>query len=231
MRALRRDSATLLLLGAEDEVSAGWFERFADDGPVPTVVRDLLHEVLVAASTSATPPRLRDTAYAVGVLRAVQGRTSVSLVEDVLSLRPHLWSYLAARPETQGDVGALLVAHQRLADVIDLVLRCAVDAFVEESQRALTAQATRDPLTGLLNRAAFEEALHHEVAASDRQAPPALLLMDLDGFKQVNGSADHLAGDIVLVEVARLLSASCRRDEQACRLGGDAFALLQPRPD
>src|SRR5439155_2857310 len=90
-------------------------------------------------------------------------------------------------------------------------------------------RATRDPLTGLPNRAALTEALEHEVRATPRTSPPALLLIDLDGFKGVNDTDGHLAGDAVLVAVADLLRAQVRDGDLATRLGGDEFAVLLPR--
>jgi len=78
--------------------------------------------------------------------------------------------------------------HQRSTEIVDGALRAAVESFVTESHRVLSRKATRDPLTGLLNRAAFDEALSRELAA--RAQAPTVLLVDLDGFKQVN---DHLA--------------------------------------
>jgi diguanylate cyclase (GGDEF)-like protein len=228
----RRSSGSDLRRFVAGEVSATWCRRFAEQGPVPRLVEDLLERVLDALdddAPAAAETRLEHAAYAVGVLRAQQGTHTVGLVEDVLALRPLLGEAVAALPGAAGDAGLHLLLHVRLTRVLDVVLRCAVHAYVEESQQVLRGRATRDPLTGLLNRAAFEEHLQHEVAASGREAPPSLLLVDLDGFKQVNDTLGHLAGDEVLVQVSRQLEGAVRRGDVVARLGGDEFAVLMPR--
>ena len=230
MTFLRRRRAADSLLADEQVLADRWCPRFASGGQVPVLARDLLHAVLVATDgPGGEDPALVEAAHGLGTLRAQQGNDTGSLVEDVLALRALLWSALAVRPDLEADLALLLLAQSRLADVLDAVLRATVAAYVDETQRVLRTRATRDPLTGLLNRAAFEEALHHEVAAADRDTPPTLLLIDLDGFKQVNDTLGHLAGDDVLVRVSRLLEAGVRRSDVVARLGGDEFAVLLPR--
>ena len=92
-------------------------------------------------------------------------------------------------------------------------------------ERELRAAAFTDPLTGLGNRAHF--------TARSRSAGPdaSVVLLDLDGFKSVNDTLGHAAGDRVLVEVADRLRAVCREDDLVARLGGDEFVvLLAPAP-
>jgi len=88
----------------------------------------------------------------------------------------------------------------------------------------LRARATIDPLTGLLNRTGFTEALEEHLATSDR--PAAVLLFDLDRFKQVNDAYGHSVGDAVLVSVAEALGRTVRTGDVAARFGGDEFAVL-----
>jgi diguanylate cyclase (GGDEF)-like protein/PAS domain S-box-containing protein len=90
----------------------------------------------------------------------------------------------------------------------------------------LRRQALTDPLTGLLNRAAFNERLVAATASIDPGAPPAVLFVDIDDFKDVNDSLGHAAGDDLLVTVAARLSADVRADDVVARLGGDEFAVL-----
>jgi diguanylate cyclase (GGDEF)-like protein len=93
----------------------------------------------------------------------------------------------------------------------------------------LRAQATLDPLTGIGNRRAYEERLAAATAHAERQNEPlSLVLIDLDGFKQLNDSHGHPAGDAELQAVARLLVTRARRQDEVFRLGGDEFALLLP---
>jgi diguanylate cyclase (GGDEF)-like protein len=90
----------------------------------------------------------------------------------------------------------------------------------------LRSGALSDPLTGLPNRRALEAACLGEAARQGRGRPFALLLIDLDHFKQLNDEHGHKAGDRALVEVAVLLRAHARDADIAARLGGDEFALL-----
>ena len=95
-------------------------------------------------------------------------------------------------------------------------------------EEELTRQAFHDGLTGLANRALFRDRLDQALARSARSATRCrVLLVDLDGFKQVNDSLGHDAGDQLLQQVARALRrASSRPSDTLARLGGDEFALL-----
>jgi diguanylate cyclase (GGDEF)-like protein len=87
--------------------------------------------------------------------------------------------------------------------------------------------ATHDTLTGLPNRAFFNEALGHAIAQSQRSGRPlALFFMDLDRFKNINDTLGHGVGDRVLQEAASRLRGSVRSSDLIARLGGDEFVLL-----
>ena len=95
------------------------------------------------------------------------------------------------------------------------------------AQTRLTELAERDPLTGLFNRRRFHEELTRQMAESNRRGEKiALLSIDLDGFKSVNDTLGHQAGDDVLVTVANEVGSVVRRNELFFRLGGDEFAIL-----
>ena len=110
--------------------------------------------------------------------------------------------------------------------------RCAVVFMrdVTEARRmaeALRHQATHDALTGLVNRAQLHELLRLSVLQAQRGGRRgAVLLVDLDDFKGINDGYGHVAGDRVLIEVARRLRASVRGADVVARLGGDEFVVL-----
>jgi diguanylate cyclase (GGDEF)-like protein len=98
---------------------------------------------------------------------------------------------------------------------------------LRESQRKLELIAYNDPLTGLPNRRLFEDDLKHRVALAVRESTPfTLLLVDLDGFKKINDTLGHDAGDALLVTIALRLKHALREADRVARLGGDEFAVL-----
>ena len=96
----------------------------------------------------------------------------------------------------------------------------------EELQKQLSHQATHDPLTGLANRVLLDERLAVVLGRCSATSPAGLLVLDLDGFKEVNDTLGHPSGDELLVDVARRLTGRVREQDIVARLGGDEFALL-----
>jgi diguanylate cyclase (GGDEF)-like protein len=93
----------------------------------------------------------------------------------------------------------------------------------------LERQATTDALTGIGNRRAFEQAAASALAHAERFGESlALMLIDLDGFKDVNDELGHPAGDAELISVANRLSRRARAQDAVFRIGGDEFAMLLP---
>ncbi|SIT44039.1 Diguanylate cyclase (GGDEF) domain-containing protein [Paraburkholderia ribeironis] len=102
---------------------------------------------------------------------------------------------------------------------------------VREAQRQLKFLATRDSLTGLYNRAYLSERMRDLLApvaadGSGGLASLAVLFVDLDGFKKVNDTAGHEAGDALLCSVAERLSACIGRNDTLARVGGDEFVIV-----
>jgi diguanylate cyclase (GGDEF)-like protein/PAS domain S-box-containing protein len=94
-------------------------------------------------------------------------------------------------------------------------------------EQQLEHQAFHDPVTGLANRALFNERVRHALARSRREhAGVGVIFLDLDDFKTINDSLGHAAGDQVLLEVAKRLATSIRVTDTAARFGGDEFAIL-----
>jgi diguanylate cyclase (GGDEF)-like protein len=99
-------------------------------------------------------------------------------------------------------------------------------------ERELRERADRDPLTGLRNRRRFEDDLHQQLGRSQRYGEQAALLMiDLDGFKRLNDTRGHQAGDELLRAVAAALRERLRATDLIARIGGDEFAVLLPHVD
>jgi len=99
-------------------------------------------------------------------------------------------------------------------------------ALLRRAESKLAALAVYDPLTGLPNRRLLLERLEHALSRLSRGTPSALLYIDLDGFKTLNDSYGHEAGDQLLVHVAGQLTAATRADDTVARLGGDEFVVL-----
>ncbi|WP_172835832.1 GGDEF domain-containing protein [Marinobacter sp. es.042] len=96
----------------------------------------------------------------------------------------------------------------------------------------LEQMATRDPLTGLLNRREMSRVLDEELQRSRRyQRPMAVLWVDFDHFKDVNDTYGHAAGDSVLRSISRLLLASVRSVDSIGRFGGEEFVIVLPEMD
>ena len=94
-------------------------------------------------------------------------------------------------------------------------------------ERQLEHQAFHDPVTGLANRALFNERVRHAVARARRgKSGVAVVFLDLDDFKTINDGLGHAAGDAVLIEVAKRIATSVRAVDTAARFGGDEFAIL-----
>ena len=92
----------------------------------------------------------------------------------------------------------------------------------------ISVLATTDALTGLANRAVFIDRLRQAFAAAQRGAPPfTILYLDLDGFKDINDTLGHSAGDLLLKSVGERLNSCVRETDLVARLGGDEFAVLQ----
>jgi diguanylate cyclase (GGDEF)-like protein len=98
----------------------------------------------------------------------------------------------------------------------------------EEQVGKLHTHASRDPLTGLLNRRGLDDFLEQLVGTSGLAKDVALLVFDLDDFKPVNDQHGHGAGDQVLTKVAQRLKRHCRGDDAIARVGGDEFVVVMP---
>jgi diguanylate cyclase (GGDEF)-like protein len=159
--------------------------------------------VVINAMTTRTGLWLPIVPVALACVFAVALRAHETELEDVL-----LWVLLAL-------VG-LTLTRMYLALYMNLGLG-----------RALAHQASHDSLTGLPNRTLLRRRLERELAALDRpERSMTLLMLDLDGFKEVNDTFGHSTGDQVLIQVAQRIVASVRDGDAVARLGGDEFAIV-----
>lgn len=160
-----------------------------------------------------------------------------------------MWAVMHSGEEFWSDEYRFLRADGAYADVIDrgYIVRDRdgqpvrmIGSIMDISQRkaleeALSYQAFHDGLTGLPNRALFMDRLEHALARAERSGQTsAVLFLDLDGFKAVNDSFGHQAGDDLLISVTHRLRECLRPEDTIARLSGDEFALLledvsQPR--
>ncbi|KND52980.1 diguanylate cyclase/phosphodiesterase (GGDEF & EAL domain) with PAS/PAC sensor(s) [Candidatus Burkholderia verschuerenii] len=213
--------------------------QLADDGYVTRVVR--LHSegrtvavLLERSLTEALAPyhRLQSTLLLITILGVI-----VSAIGSVLTARSVTRPIAAlaqfSKRIGQGEYAEPIEIHQH--DEIG-ELAAAFNQMQEsivERERCITELAYMDRLTGLPNRALFNDRLQQAIAqASRNEKPLAVMMMDLDRFKYVNDTLGHPIGDMLLCEVAkRLRSVLQRQTDTVARLGGDEFAVLLPTDD
>jgi diguanylate cyclase (GGDEF)-like protein len=210
-----------------------------DDQHVFDNVRDLLADLAHHVDWAKLPEE--------GLRNAIQSKPDVILLDinmpgmDGLKVCRHLKETEATR-----DIPVLFLTVERnlssLARALDcggsdyiikpcseIDLRARVRAALRTKQMIdlLKQQARIDALTGLSNRAALDSALSSALAAHERLGQPfALLMLDVDHFKDINDTHGHGVGDDLLREVAAALRVRCRPYDAPCRYGGDEFAIV-----
>lgn len=129
---------------------------------------------------------------------------------------------IAHAPREFGEEDLILAGE--LSDFTAIALENA-SLFAELQRSAIT-----DPLTGLYNTRFFNEVLNREVARAERYTLAlSLLMIDVDGFKEVNDSHGHLIGNKVLTEIGKCLEAAVRNTDFVFRCGGDEFGIILPQ--
>ncbi|MBP7352327.1 GGDEF domain-containing protein [Comamonas sp. UBA7528] len=156
----------------------------------------------------------------VGLVRPLHFVPDSSMLTTVLCMAT-LMAFLAVFAQDSYRRATML--HQQRSQ-----LRNKLDEIRALKDR-LTEQAERDPLTGLLNRRMLEDSLPRLLESCRvRQTSLALMLLDVDFFKQTNDRHGHAAGDQLLQSLARHLQHSCRSQDMVFRYGGDEFLVLFP---
>lgn len=183
-------------------------------------------EALCCTDSEKDPRVNREACLAVGlrsmVVVPLRHESACEGVLKVLSARPDAFD--ASDTRTLAIISEVVAPAMAHADQHG--------TQVEEAQ-ALYRRATRDTLTGLGNRAYFEDRLQQMLAMAQRSGDGfAVLMLDMDGLKSINDSCGHLAGDEALCVLARRLQAYTRESDVTARLGGDEFVvLLTSAPD
>lgn len=156
--------------------------------------------------------------------------------EDMLT--QYLCLPLIAQGETIGLLHVRQGANQQASEPLDDSKRQLMLAVAEHAALAianlslrerLRQQSIRDPLTGLYNRRHMEESLEREIHRARRGSKSvAILMVDIDHFKNFNDTYGHEAGDMVLIKVAQMLNTSVRGEDIPCRFGGEEFVAILP---
>ena len=165
---------------------------------------------------------------ALGSAAAVLAFIALSSISLVVIFRPLLRAANQADRMTRGDLPLEPLAVVREDEVGHLTMAFnRLLAKLQVNQLALEQMAHHDPLTGLPNRTLLADRLTQALARAQRNGTHmGVLYLDLDGFKPINDSLGHEAGDAALIEVARRLSAVVRESDTLARLGGDEFMMV-----
>jgi diguanylate cyclase (GGDEF)-like protein len=145
-----------------------------------------------------------------------------------LRIADRTWLFVVRDPSGPGVGLPVLIA------VVGISLAAVLGGLVlvwsrQERMRELALQAGHDPLTGLKNRRRFDEDLRTELARSRREKTAgAVLMLDLDDFKRINDTLGHPIGDLVIAEIAAVLTGRMRITDVLARLGGDEFGIVLP---
>ncbi len=202
--------------------SAEQLQQLMQEGPchdarsfrVEVVVDDLLDPVQTAWPQYVT--RAVEEGFRSVVAIPLISRDRVWGALDLYRRRPGTWRLEEvhwARLLARMSVAYLVLAADRM--------------HLARAQQDLAHASTHDALTGLANRTLLLDRLQHALYAARRhQRAVAVFFLDLDGFKAINDTLGHAAGDTVLATVATRVNASLRQEDTFARLGGDEFVLL-----
>jgi diguanylate cyclase (GGDEF)-like protein len=164
----------------------------------------------------------------IGAVLAVGAPAGWLLLQAVLGLQGSLWAELTGHLPLYGY---LLLATAVAFAVFGAWTGHLMDRLAEANAQ-LEIQSLTDPLTRLRNRRYFWQRLEAEIAAGEREGKPlSLIAVDLDRFKDINDRFGHPVGDLALEHAASLLREGVRKNDVACRTGGEEFAILCPGTD
>lgn len=199
--------------------SNAWLASILDATPTPVLVSDTdgrVHQGNAAAAALLGVPE-----------ESLRGQTVRSWLTTRDQPATDGGAFTATVVTRSGDVRLVEVQVRDLTGPSGEPMR--LHALVDvtphrEEQDRLRAQSRVDPLTGVANRIALQEAL--AAASAPGRSPHALVMLDLDRFKAVNDDLGHAAGDSVLCAVADVLTDAVQDDDTVARVGGDEFVLV-----
>jgi diguanylate cyclase (GGDEF)-like protein len=220
-------------LRAKASEQPAFAEQLAGLEPIARDLLDVSGVLVLSRRANRTGARTGATAFD---MAEEQGKLAIEAVQRAMDA---VAREITTRSVEQIDLGErrrLYVSWLVAGSVI--VLLGLVIAFRLSQQRGREAQrrieqlAHFDPLTGLPNRSLLHDRLGHAITLAARNAAPAaLLLFDLDGFKGVNDTLGHAAGDKLLATVGERARACMRASDTVGRLGGDEFVAILPETD
>jgi diguanylate cyclase (GGDEF)-like protein len=201
-------------------------------------------EIEIKAEAGSTAQALgRRIPLGIGILGRCARSGDVVLVQDtgensLAGIMPSARSVMCV-PITYGEtlMGVLNIESERehaFSGQEELIFRTLGDLLATALHNAfvfqkMQQQSITDGLTGIKTRRFFLEALQAEWKRAARSGRAfSVVLIDLDGFKQVNDKMGHLEGDLVLARIGRLLEQKCRQSNVVARYGGDEFVILMP---
>jgi diguanylate cyclase len=186
--------------------------------------QDALHKrVSLDNDVAAQMDDLQRTSASATALEPLKQLVSLRLRKITQQIQTHNLQEQLERDKNQNELMGLV---QKIKDM--------ESETVELKSRLEVAQerATRDPLTQLPNRLAFEERLTDEFSRVHRfTLPLTMAVWDIDFFKNINDSFGHKSGDKALVIIAKLLNSHCRETDFVARVGGEEFVMLLPDTD
>jgi diguanylate cyclase (GGDEF)-like protein len=199
-------------------VNRAWRMFSVDNGGIPD--RTGIGANYFAVCERAASAGCEDAAAVVQCLRSVLAGGTIEAELEYPCPAPAIGRWFVLRvTRIAGDEPGLLIGH------VNISRR-------KMAEQDLERKASQDPLTSLANRALFVERLAAAMAPSGPtpgEPDVGVLLLDLDGFKPVNDTYGHAAGDEVLQAVAARIRAQVREGDTVARLGGDEFAVVAPR--
>ena len=200
--------------------------RIIDSNPAIQKLLGHSHSELEGRRTSEfVHPDDRDEARAAYLRMIADGQNSLRMQHRFMGDGEVLWVDASASlvRDSQGHKSFSVGMFQ------DITQRKKAEAALLSQAELNEHQALHDALTGLPNRTLFRNRVGNALNARRRtDARAAVMVMDLDGFKEINDSLGHAAGDDLLVELGRRLKAALRTSDTVARLGGDEFGVLLP---